>query len=197
MLTHVRGVWRYTTVVSGAQFVMITGMTMMPPSCASNWVSMQRMPLPHRRHSSDKVRPPDDSIVTPQLVGSSTSPIWLDEVACTGSEQFLSKCPSNGWAVHDCSHYEDAGVICQGAYHVTSHVTAYCVVLENSYSNPVRLVQGSSYSEGTVEVYSTTLNGWGMVCDSLWGLSDATVVCRMLGFDGMLPYLVLPFMVCV
>ena len=41
-------------------------------------------------------------------------PIWMDEVNCTGSESFLSQCPFNGWNNDDCSHFEDAGVICQG-----------------------------------------------------------------------------------
>ena len=33
---------------------------------------------------------------------------------CTGTETRLVDCPSNPLGVHDCSHFEDAGVTCQG-----------------------------------------------------------------------------------
>ena len=42
-------------------------------------------------------------------------PIFMDDVACTGLEEKLVQCPSSQWGFHDCTHSEDAGVICQSS----------------------------------------------------------------------------------
>lgn len=96
--------------------------------------------------------------------GDSSMPIWLDNIHCEGTEDYLSSCPHNGWGVHNCLHYEDAGVICQGS----------------EFDIPVRLANGTASFEGRVEIY---LNShWGTICDIFWSTADASVVCRQLGY---------------
>ena len=44
--------------------------------------------------------------------GEGSGTIWLDTVQCDGSESEVGVCSHDDWGYHDCSHYEDVGVIC-------------------------------------------------------------------------------------
>ncbi|XP_077460848.1 uncharacterized protein LOC144077182 [Stigmatopora argus] len=91
--------------------------------------------------------------------GQGTGPIWLDSVRCTGSESKLSECTHQGIGSHNCRHSEDAGVICEAG-------------------SPVRLVNSDNRCSGRVEVYHN--ERWGTVCDDIWELTNAEVVCRQM-----------------
>ncbi|XP_037740229.2 soluble scavenger receptor cysteine-rich domain-containing protein SSC5D, partial [Chelonia mydas] len=92
--------------------------------------------------------------------GTGTGPIWLDDVGCSGKEMSLQQCRARPWGRTNCQHDEDASVICTGG-----------AVL--------RLVGGAGSCSGRLEVFHQ--GRWGTVCDDMWALPGAAVVCRELG----------------
>ena len=59
--------------------------------------------------------------------------------------------------------------------HVLVVYTAPCT------TGQLRLAGGNIANEGRVEICMN--NEWGTVCDDSWGKTDATVVCRQMGFS--------------
>ncbi|XP_078612623.1 uncharacterized protein LOC144882595 [Branchiostoma floridae x Branchiostoma japonicum] len=91
-------------------------------------------------------------------------PIWLDDLACTGDENLITECAHPGWGVHNCQHKEDVGVVCA--------------------EFRIRLVDGD-FDHGRLEVFHD--GQWGTVCDDNFGINEADVACRELGFPGADP----------
>ena len=74
-------------------------------------------------------------------------------------------------------------------YYLTSHNNTLLICntyLGSAYHYPVCLYNNGRISdyEGTVEVFISSTNTWGLICDYQWDLHDANVVCRMLGYVG-------------
>jgi hypothetical protein len=44
--------------------------------------------------------------------GRGAGHIWMDRVDCLGHERKLQDCKFEGWAVHECDHGKDVGVVC-------------------------------------------------------------------------------------
>ncbi|XP_072181983.1 scavenger receptor cysteine-rich domain-containing protein DMBT1-like [Diadema setosum] len=53
-----------------------------------------------------------EDALTNAAFGLGTGNIWLDDVSCTGTETSIFECGNNGIGVHNCAHFEDAGVKC-------------------------------------------------------------------------------------
>ena len=126
--------------------------------------------------------------------GRGDSVVFLDYVACTGTESRLIDCPARSSVASYCSlHYYDAGVTCIGRLSVIciNFMTLQCAHAERDNSSmcidgTIRLMGGVTKREGRVEICHQ--HQWGSICDNGWGVSDSQVVCRQLGFHvtGML-----------
>ncbi|KAG2493107.1 hypothetical protein HYH03_008770 [Edaphochlamys debaryana] len=132
--------------------------------------------------------------------GPANMSIWLQSVACSGTERSLRSCdlplsltpPGRNQAA--CSHYEDAGVVCM--LDPSPLAPPQPPPPECFQDGDLRLVPlpDSPAGGGRLEVcYS---GRWGLVCDDNFGAAEARVACRQLGYtygrvapsvDGTLP----------
>ena len=113
MVSHpMREELKYVSTECGEQCVMISGLIMMLLLCVDNWVYQQKVSWT-RNNSADIIHSMlcvDASAIGSSYFGKGIGAINMDNVFCDGSESILTNCIYSD--THDCSHSEDASVIC-------------------------------------------------------------------------------------
>ena len=129
---------------------------------------------------------------------------WITFIALAQNLTSVN-CPNNGIGIHNCGHYEDAGVRCIDSSNFSSVtpsptptpfgksfsaiLVSKCVFSVCNSGN-IRLVNGSTQFVNGSNVYEGRVelclnNQWGtvIVCDDSLDSYDAQVVCRQLGYS--------------
>ncbi|XP_031563539.1 deleted in malignant brain tumors 1 protein-like [Actinia tenebrosa] len=88
--------------------------------------------------------PPATSAPCCARFGRGREPTWMDDVHCTGSERSLSECRFRGWGIEDCSHSEDAGVVCGISGPVTPTPTSTPIVSSSVVCPFISCLNGGS-----------------------------------------------------
>ena len=71
-------------------------------------------------------------------------------------------------------------IVCR-SHDVLCILVLVTVVVGSCNDTSVRLINGQTETEGTVELCRN--GAWGTVCDDFWDNREAEVVCRQLGFQ--------------
>uniref|UniRef100_A0A8C7NZR0 Lysyl oxidase homolog n=1 Tax=Oncorhynchus mykiss TaxID=8022 RepID=A0A8C7NZR0_ONCMY len=116
--------------------------------------------------------------------GKGLGKIWLDNVQCNGGEKSIELCKSRGWGNSDCTHDEDAGVVCKDE-RLPGFVHSNIIDMDENKVEKVRLrpvvpTKKMPVTEGVVEIKYR--NGWVQICDVGWTSKNTRVICGMLGF---------------
>ncbi|XP_022096110.1 deleted in malignant brain tumors 1 protein-like [Acanthaster planci] len=109
---------------------------------------------------------------TVSLYGQGRGSIFLYDVDCNSTEENIGYCGLDYPIDHICDHSEDAGVVCYSENYPSDDPRP-------AQEYDLRLVGGSSYREGRLEIFFQ--GEWGTVC-SVLNMPEASVVCRQLGF---------------
>ncbi|XP_066524955.1 scavenger receptor cysteine-rich type 1 protein M130-like [Hoplias malabaricus] len=111
-----------------------------------------------------------------------SAPDWLDDLKCRKHDSTLWNCPSSSWGKYKCS--DVAHIKCsenEKPLVQQSRLKCSSSPYQRTCSKhlPLRLSGRHGSCSGRLEVYHNSQ--WGTVCDDLWDIRGAQVVCRQLG----------------
>ncbi|XP_062421924.1 galectin-3-binding protein B-like [Pungitius pungitius] len=100
------------------------------------------------------------SVVIGKDYSKAPGPIWLDDLKCQGTENYLSTCTFKSWGTSDCSHKEDVGVICEtSGSNVTGRDSSYSLDHSISLSDERgQIFDSGSGCDFSITVMSATGN---------------------------------------
>uniref|UniRef100_A0A3Q2VG08 SRCR domain-containing protein n=1 Tax=Haplochromis burtoni TaxID=8153 RepID=A0A3Q2VG08_HAPBU len=85
--------------------------------------------------------------------GAGTGRIWLDNVACSGTESSLTECKHSGFGSHSCGQGQDAGVICSVSDYNWDLNDADVVCRQINCGSAVDALQLAYFGEGTGQIW--------------------------------------------
>ena len=175
--------------------MILTIATMKPMSFVTSWGILQfqgtlDLPRPGIINPTNSLHYHDDSC----SYGTDYLPMKWDDVDCSSSSYLsISQCSYSTFIDFGCSNTNsyDATVYCckfiaRPHCNVLQKLLDFTRIWSNPFSGMIRLQGGDFSNQGRVEVYC---NGqWGTICNAGFDSSDATTLCRQLGYDGYFTY---------
>ncbi|XP_043944479.1 scavenger receptor cysteine-rich type 1 protein M130-like [Protopterus annectens] len=119
--------------------------------CGSNWGMNEAKAVCAQLHCGFPVQVNSNS-----YFGQGSGDIFQKKMVCSGNEYSLFECDFSQQRPSDCTHAQDASVICSG----------------------LQLTNGTDRCKGIVKVNNGSQ--WGSVCSTTWSINEATVTCQEL-----------------
>ena len=129
------------------------------------------------------------NVIGYRILDSTPSPsdvVLVHQISCFTNAEVISQCEVEFYTpLLECDQRSVVGLLCEGNHHLlfilASRKDVNLPCPEICTDGEVRLSNPHIVRHGRVEV---CMNGtWGTICDDFWDNTDASVICKQLGFS--------------